>query len=86
VTPCSGNLRDTSSLGGGLLSGFGLVVVVGVDGERPDDGVAVVDVDESFEFDDTDPGTGETHPDLDELASEPDIPGGAALRTKAWGG
>ena len=36
-------------------------------------------MDESFDFDDTDPGTSETHPDLDELASEPDISGGADL-------
>lgn len=79
MTPCSGNLRDTSSLGGGLLSGFWLVVAVGVDGEHPDDSVAVADVDESFDFDETDPGTSETHSDLDELASEPDISGGADL-------
>ena len=54
-----------------------MVVAVGVDGEHPDDGVAVVDVDESFDFDDKDSGTCETHPDLDELASEPDVAGGA---------
>ena len=64
---------------GGSFPGLGLVVAVGVDGEHPDDGVAVVNMDESFDFDDTDPGTSETHPDLDELASEPDISGGADL-------
>ncbi len=39
----------------------------------------MVDVDESFDFDNTDSGTSETHPDLDELASEPDVSGGADL-------
>ncbi len=79
MTPCSGNLRDTSSLGWGFLSGFGLVVAVGIDGEDPDEGVTVVDVDEVFDFDDTDPGTGVTGPDLDEFASKSDAASGADL-------
>ena len=52
MTPCSGKLGH-SSLDGSLLFFLGLVVVVGVDGEDSDHVVAVVDVDESFDFDDT---------------------------------
>ena len=58
---------------GNLLFFLGLVVVVGVDGEDSDHVVAVVDVDEPFDFDDTDPGSDPAAADLDEFASELDV-------------
>ena len=70
----SWDIRDVSSLGGGLLSWFGLVVTVGVGGEHPDEGVAVVDVEEPFDFDDADPSANETGPDLNESAAEAEVP------------
>ena len=66
------NLSDTSS-GWWLLSWFGLAVAVGVDGEDPDEGITVVDVDETLEFDDADRSTCETTPHLDELAPEAEV-------------
>ena len=77
MTTCSGKLGH-SSLDGNLLFFLWLVVVVGVDGEDSDHVVAVVNVDESFDFDDTDLGSSPTAANLDEFASEPDVP---TLRT-----
>ena len=59
-----------------------MVVAVGVDGEDPDEGVTVVDMDEAFDFDDTAPAAGETDPDLDEFAAESDVAGGTNLADK----
>ena len=78
MTPCTWNLRDTSSLSWGLSSSlFRLVVAVGVDGEGPDEVVTVVDVDETVDFDDAYLGGCVADPDVDEFASESDVAGGS---------
>jgi hypothetical protein len=60
-----------------LASSFRLVVAVGVDGEDPDEGVTVVDVDEPVDFDDSDLGSGVAGSDVDEFAAPADVAGGA---------
>jgi len=49
------------------------VVAVGVDGEHPDEGVPVVDVDEAFGLDDPYGSAGESTSDADEFASKADV-------------
>lgn len=66
-------LRSHSFVGWGLLSWFGLVVAVGVDGQHPDQGVAVVDVDEVFDFDHSHLGSGVAAADLNQFASDPEV-------------